>query len=246
MEHIEEAGIHSGDSACVLPPITLGKDVRDRVVAATRAIAEGVGVRGLINIQFALASDVLYVIEANPRASRTVPFTSKATGVQLAKAAAMIGVGVSIAHLRTRAQDAAGDRRRRQPAGRRAGLGEGSGASLRPLPHPGGQGRRLAARPGNALHRRGHGHRQVLRHRLRQVRRPRPTTRCRPPARSSSRWPTATSARSSSRSSTWPTSASRSSPPAAPPRCCAATASRPPWSARSARALPRASPTSWT
>ncbi|MFL4474172.1 carbamoyl-phosphate synthase large subunit [Paeniglutamicibacter sp. MACA_103] len=101
MEHIEEAGIHSGDSACVLPPITLGQDVRDRVVAATRAIAEGVGVRGLINIQFALASDVLYVIEANPRASRTVPFTSKATGVQLAKAAAMIGVGVSIKHLRS-------------------------------------------------------------------------------------------------------------------------------------------------
>ncbi|WP_427018019.1 carbamoyl-phosphate synthase large subunit [Pseudarthrobacter sp. P1] len=101
MEHIEEAGIHSGDSACVLPPITLGKDVQDRVRTATRAIAEGVGVRGLINIQFALASDVLYVLEANPRASRTVPFVSKATGVQMAKAAALIGVGVSIAHLRS-------------------------------------------------------------------------------------------------------------------------------------------------
>ncbi|NVM94601.1 carbamoyl-phosphate synthase large subunit [Arthrobacter wenxiniae] len=101
MEHIEEAGIHSGDSACVLPPITLGQDVQDRVRAATRAIAEGVGVRGLINIQFALASDVLYVLEANPRASRTVPFVSKATGVQMAKAAALIGTGVSIAHLRS-------------------------------------------------------------------------------------------------------------------------------------------------
>ena len=100
MEHIEEAGIHSGDSACVLPPITLGHEVREKVAAATRAIAEGVGVRGLINIQFALAGDILYVIEANPRASRTVPFTSKATGVQLAKAAAMIGVGKSIAELR--------------------------------------------------------------------------------------------------------------------------------------------------
>ncbi len=66
MEHIEEAGIHSGDSACVLPPITLGKDVRDRVVHATRVIAEGVGVRGLINIQFALASDVLYVHRGQP------------------------------------------------------------------------------------------------------------------------------------------------------------------------------------
>lgn len=101
MEHIEEAGIHSGDSACVLPPITLGADVQARVARATRAIAEGVGVRGLINIQFALASDVLYVIEANPRASRTVPFVSKATGVQLAKAAALIGTGVTIHQLRT-------------------------------------------------------------------------------------------------------------------------------------------------
>lgn len=101
MEHIEEAGIHSGDSACVLPPITLGNNVIERVRTATRAIAEGVGVRGLINIQFALASDVLYVLEANPRASRTVPFVSKATGVQMAKAAALIGTGVTIHQLRT-------------------------------------------------------------------------------------------------------------------------------------------------
>lgn len=101
MEHIEEAGIHSGDSACTLPPITLGPDVIDRVREATYAIASGVGVRGLINIQFALASDVLYVIEANPRASRTVPFVSKATGVQLAKAAALVGVGQSIDSLRS-------------------------------------------------------------------------------------------------------------------------------------------------
>ncbi len=101
MEHIEEAGIHSGDSACVLPPITLGNNVIERVRTATRAIAEGVGVRGLINIQFALASDVLYVLEANPRASRTVPFVSKATGVQMAKAAALIGTGVTIHQLRS-------------------------------------------------------------------------------------------------------------------------------------------------
>ncbi|WP_147106290.1 carbamoyl-phosphate synthase large subunit [Nesterenkonia populi] len=101
MEHIEEAGIHSGDSACALPPITLGPDVLARVRQATAAIAEGVGVRGLINIQFAVASDVLYVIEANPRASRTVPFVSKATGVQLAKAAALIGTGVRLSDLRT-------------------------------------------------------------------------------------------------------------------------------------------------
>lgn len=100
MEHIEEAGIHSGDSACALPPITLGEEVVDRIRSSTEAIAAGVGVRGLINIQFALASDTLYVLEANPRASRTVPFVSKATGTQLAKAAALVMVGRTIADLR--------------------------------------------------------------------------------------------------------------------------------------------------
>ncbi len=100
MEHIEEAGVHSGDSACALPPITLGKEEIERIRHSTHAIAAGVGVRGLINIQFALASDVLYVLEANPRASRTVPFVSKATGVPIAKAAARIMAGESIAMLR--------------------------------------------------------------------------------------------------------------------------------------------------
>ena len=100
MEHIEEAGIHSGDSACVLPPVTLGGEEIARVRACTRALAEGVGVRGLLNVQFALAADVLYVLEANPRASRTVPFVSKATGVPLAKAAARVMLGTSIADLR--------------------------------------------------------------------------------------------------------------------------------------------------
>ena len=100
MEHIEEAGIHSGDSACALPAITLGEDVLERVRKATEQIARGTGVRGLLNIQFAIAAGVLYVIEANPRASRTVPFVSKATGRQLAKAAARIAVGTSIAQLR--------------------------------------------------------------------------------------------------------------------------------------------------
>ena len=101
MEHIEEAGIHSGDSSCALPPITLGAEEIDRIRAATRAIAEGVGVRGLLNIQFALGSDVLYVLEANPRASRTVPFVSKATATPLAKAAARLMMGESIAELRS-------------------------------------------------------------------------------------------------------------------------------------------------
>ncbi|MEV5510259.1 carbamoyl-phosphate synthase large subunit [Streptomyces orinoci] len=100
MEHIEEAGIHSGDSACALPPITLGGFDIKRLRNSTEAIAKGVGVRGLINIQFAMAGDILYVLEANPRASRTVPFTSKATAVPLAKAAARISLGATIAELR--------------------------------------------------------------------------------------------------------------------------------------------------
>lgn len=100
MEHIEEAGIHSGDSACTLPPITLGSNEIERIHDATLKIAKAVNVRGLINIQFALSGDVLYVLEANPRASRTVPFVSKATNVALAKAAARIAVGMSIAELR--------------------------------------------------------------------------------------------------------------------------------------------------
>ncbi len=100
MEHIEEAGIHSGDSACALPPITLGHAEIDRIRRSTEAIARGVGVRGLINVQYALAGDILYVLEANPRASRTVPFVSKATAVPLAKAAARVMMGETVAELR--------------------------------------------------------------------------------------------------------------------------------------------------
>ncbi|HEX4190553.1 MAG TPA: carbamoyl-phosphate synthase large subunit, partial [Marmoricola sp.] len=99
MEHIEEAGIHSGDSSCALPPITLGAAEISRIREATEAIAKGIGVVGLLNIQFALGADVLYVLEANPRASRTVPFVSKATATPLAKAAARVMMGESIASL---------------------------------------------------------------------------------------------------------------------------------------------------
>ena len=113
MEHIEEAGIHSGDSSCALPPITLGDREIERIREATEAIARGVGVLGLINIQFALGSDVLYVLEANPRASRTVPFVSKATATPLAKAAARVMLGDSIAAAARRGP-AAGRRRRRR------------------------------------------------------------------------------------------------------------------------------------
>jgi carbamoyl-phosphate synthase large subunit len=101
MEHIEEAGIHSGDSACVLPAMTITDEQRVHIREATLKIAQGVGVSGLINIQFAMADQILYVLEANPRASRTVPFVSKATGVPLAKAAARISLGSTIAQLRS-------------------------------------------------------------------------------------------------------------------------------------------------
>ncbi len=100
MEHIEEAGIHSGDSACVLPSMTITPDQLEQIKIATTKIAQGVGVLGLINIQFAILEKTLYVLEANPRASRTVPFVSKATGVPLAKAAARISLGSTIEQLR--------------------------------------------------------------------------------------------------------------------------------------------------
>ena len=99
MEHIEEAGIHSGDSSCTLPPVTLGREVVQAVCDGVEKLARGIGVRGLINVQFAVAAGVLYVLEANPRASRTVPFVSKALGIQLARAAALVMAGVRIADL---------------------------------------------------------------------------------------------------------------------------------------------------
>jgi carbamoyl-phosphate synthase large subunit len=99
MEHIEQAGVHSGDSACTLPPVTLSSADIDRVRTATLAIARGVGVQGLLNVQFAIGAGVLYVLEANPRASRTVPFVSKALGIPLAKAASRIMMGTTVAEL---------------------------------------------------------------------------------------------------------------------------------------------------
>ena len=100
MEHIEEAGIHSGDSSCSLPPMTLGPEDIEKVRVATKALAAGIGVKGLMNVQYGLKDNQLYVIEANPRASRTVPFVSKATGVALAKAASRIMLGATIAELK--------------------------------------------------------------------------------------------------------------------------------------------------
>jgi carbamoyl-phosphate synthase large subunit len=104
MEHIEEAGVHSGDSACAIPPQTLPADIVARIEAHTVALADALDVRGLLNVQYAVKGErgeqEIFVIEANPRASRTVPFVSKATGVPLAKAAARVMLGATIAELR--------------------------------------------------------------------------------------------------------------------------------------------------
>jgi len=117
MQHVEEAGVHSGDSACVLPPHSLGEEMLEQIRAATREIALAVGVVGLLNVQYAVHAGQLFVIEANPRASRTVPFVSKAVGVPLAKLACRIMLGEPIADLGL-------------PAGRE-GLGYGEHVSVK-------------------------------------------------------------------------------------------------------------------
>ncbi len=99
MQHVEEAGVHSGDSACVLPPHSLGEEMLEQIRAATRDIAIAIGVVGLINVQFAIHAGELYVIEANPRASRTVPFVSKAVGMPLAKLACRVMLGEKLAEM---------------------------------------------------------------------------------------------------------------------------------------------------
>src|SRR5262249_39458965 len=100
MEHVEEAGVHSGDSACVLPPYSLSGDTIAVLEAHTRAIAEALEVIGLVNVQYAVKGNQVFVIEANPRASRTVPFVAKGTSVPLVKIAARVMVGATLAELR--------------------------------------------------------------------------------------------------------------------------------------------------
>ena len=100
MEHVEEAGVHSGDSACALPPQTLSPAIVSEIERVVRTIAEALQVRGLINVQFAVKDERAYVLEANPRASRTVPFVAKATGVPVAMVAARVMVGATLAELR--------------------------------------------------------------------------------------------------------------------------------------------------
>ena len=99
MEHVEEAGVHSGDSSCVLPPPSLSPQARERVEATVRRLAPALGVVGLVNVQLALVGDDLYVLEANPRASRTVPFASKAIGLNLVDAACRLAAGARLADL---------------------------------------------------------------------------------------------------------------------------------------------------
>ena len=123
MEHIEEAGVHSGDSACAIPPPTLDAGDRRHHRGRTRAaLADALDVRGLLNVQYAVKDGQVFVIEANPRASRTVPFVSKATGVPLAKVAARVMVGATLAELRDEGL-------LRPPARRRPHRGEGGGAA---------------------------------------------------------------------------------------------------------------------
>src|SRR5207344_2832968 len=100
MEHIEEAGVHSGDSSCVLPPTTLSEEDLDRCEEIARILARALGVRGLLNVQLAVKDERVWVLEANPRSSRTVPFVGKVTGVPLAKVAALVMAGRTLADLR--------------------------------------------------------------------------------------------------------------------------------------------------
>ncbi len=155
MEHVEEAGVHSGDSACVIPPYSLSDETVAVLEGHTRAIAAALDVIGLVNVQYAVKGNQVFVIEANPRASRTVPFVAKATSVPLVKVAARVMVGATLAELREEGllPDPCW-----RPRGRERGR-----AAVQPLPR-----RRLGARPGDALDRRGDGHRPDVRAGLRQ------------------------------------------------------------------------------
>ena len=153
MEHIEEAGIHSGDCACSLPPYTLPPATVTELKAETEAMAKALGVIGLMNVQYAIKDDVIYVLEVNPRASRTVPFVAKATGVPVAKIGARVMAGAELRRLPPR-----------RPGRGAACRGEGGGVPVRALPQ-----RRHDPRPGNEIDRRGDGPGFQLRARLRQV-----------------------------------------------------------------------------
>ncbi len=150
MEHIEEAGIHSGDSSCVLPAVSLKPSVLERIRDYTTRLAKALHVVGLMNVQYAIQRDTVYVLEVNPRASRTIPYVSKATGVPLAKVAARLMTGRKLRDLKLP------DRRNEWREGtRRARFlrREVARVSVQQVPR-----RRHDSRPGNALDRRSDGH----------------------------------------------------------------------------------------
>ena len=223
MEHVEEAGVHSGDSACVTPPPTLSEEASKQIMAAVEELARALEVRGLINIQFAVKGNEAFVLEANPRGSRTVPFISKASGIPLAKVAARVMMGATLEQLRPEGVLT-------EPGAQGLRGGQGSGAALGSLPR---RGHRARAR--DALDRRGHGHRPRCRSCLRQSpagRRSRPSDRA---ERSSCRWPIATSRWGWRPPRPSPCSGSSCSRPGEPPVSCPTTPSRRTSSTRSGR-----------
>ena len=193
MEHIEEAGIHSGDSACSLPPHNLSAETIAELDRQTRALALALKVGGLMNVQYAIKDGDIYVLEVNPRASRTVPFVAKVIGVPVAKIAARIMAGETLESFRAEAAEL---RVRHRPPRRR----EGSGVSVRALRRQG----RHRARPGDEIDRRGHGHRPRLQCRLRQKPARRRHRGCRKAEPCSSRSGTPTSRASSTPSACSP------------------------------------------
>ena len=206
MEHIEEAGVHSGDSSCQIPPATLSDDELDTIEDIARRLGRRLGVVGLLNLQLAVKDERIWVLEANPRASRTVPFVSKVIGVSLARVATLVLTGTTLEDLRGRGVLPADTAPLPAPALHER---EGGGAPLRAL-----RGRRHDPRTGDAVDRRGDGDRRRQRHGARQG-----DGRGRARAAASgdglrARWRTATSGRSSSPRSASPTSGSDSWPPA--------------------------------
>ena len=153
MQHIEEAGIHSGDSACSLPPFSLSDAIIEELEVQAKVLAKALSVVGLMNVQFAIKDDDIYILEVNPRASRTVPFVAKATGVPIAKIAARLMAGEKLDGVRIACI---------------GGLGPHCGQRSR-LPVLAFPRCRHAARPGNEIHRRGDGHRQRLQLGVRKV-----------------------------------------------------------------------------
>ncbi len=140
MQHIEEAGVHSGDSACSLPPYSLEPEIVAEIERQAKALAEALGVVGLMNVQFAVKDGIVYLIEVNPRASRTVPFVAKAIGAPIAKIAARVMAGEKLI-------DFPAARPRRRPY-----RGQGSGLPVRALPRD-----RSGAFSGNEVDRRSDG-----------------------------------------------------------------------------------------